>query len=207
MKNIIITAFLTLCIFSAVPVAAHKMRLFAYGNATTISGEAAFGSRPAKNIEVVVSNEADGTTLVTTLTDELGNFTFAVPGEAVENRFNLLIIANAGEGHRSQWRLAAEEYLPASTTETAGPAEPRPSQPVHPRPQANQQVAITEEQLKAIVDQSVAEQLRPLQRQLLLLSEKKTTLQDIIGGIGYILGLAGIAAYMRSKKEDKNVHS
>ena len=102
MRNVVLAILLSVFTFAALPAAAHKMRVFAYGDATTISGEAAFGSRPARNIEVTVVNEADGATLVTVNTDESGNFSFGVPAEAVQNRLNLLLIADAGEGHQAK---------------------------------------------------------------------------------------------------------
>ena len=33
-------------------------------------------------------------------------------------------------------------------------------------------------------------------------AENGTTMRDIIGGIGYIIGLVGLAAYLRYRKRD-----
>ena len=51
-----------------------------------------------------------------------------------------------------------------------------------------------DEDLRAVVEQAVREQVRPLREQLEAY-EEKVRARDVIGGIGYILGAAGIAFY------------
>ena len=55
-------------------------------------------------------------------------------------------------------------------------------------------------QLEQIIEQVIEKELSPIKRILAENSEQKLKLQDILGGLGYILGLAGIAAYFQSKK-------
>lgn len=48
--------------------------------------------------------------------------------------------------------------------------------------------------LQTIVEGAVAQKLRPLQREIAELRDE-VRLHDILGGIGYIVGIAGIAFY------------
>jgi len=43
--------------------------------------------------------------------------------------------------------------------------------------------------------------LKPIARMLAEIRQKEPTVRDIFAGIGYIFGLAGIAAYVHSRKK------
>ena len=60
---------------------------------------------------------------------------------------------------------------------------------------------ITAEQLQAIVRSAVAQQVRPLQKELKAYKEK-VMLRDIAGGLGFIFGLFGVAAWMASRRNN-----
>jgi nickel transport protein len=59
---------------------------------------------------------------------------------------------------------------------------------------------VSEEQLTRIIESTLERKLAPIKRSLAKQQEQQPSLQDILGGIGYIFGLAGIAAYFKSKK-------
>ncbi|HUX07599.1 MAG TPA: hypothetical protein VMX35_09835 [Acidobacteriota bacterium] len=50
------------------------------------------------------------------------------------------------------------------------------------------------EEIRSIVEAAVAQRIRPLVREIRRL-EEQVWLHDILGGIGYIAGLAGVAFY------------
>lgn len=50
------------------------------------------------------------------------------------------------------------------------------------------------EALQGMIEAAVAQKLRPLQREIVELREE-IRLHDILGGIGYIVGIAGISFY------------
>ena len=197
---------------------AHKVRVFAYVEGNDIVGETAFsGGKSAKNVAVEVYNDADNALISSTTTDEKGEFSLPIPDLAREQRLNLKIVVNGGDGHRNSWLLNADEYLPApetnDTNQVAPPAAQTPAE-VSPAatgvpglPGAEIRQAIDEETLRRIVDESVEKQLRPVKHMLAQTKEKQISLQDIIGGLGYIFGLAGVAAYFSSrKKSEKGEH-
>jgi nickel transport protein len=58
----------------------------------------------------------------------------------------------------------------------------------------NDTVTLTRSELEELVEGAVARRLRPLQRELTDFKES-ARFHDILGGIGYIVGIAGISFY------------
>ena len=204
---------LFLLLFLAGPAAAHKVRIFAYSESGKIVGETEFsGGRTPKNAEIVVMNQADGKVLATCRTDENGNFSLKIPEAARKGHLNLKLVVKDGEGHQGEWLLNAEDYLNDSADDEVVPdetladrqpatASPSPSAAAAGHPATTGNMTITPEALKKIVEQAVDRKIAPLKRILLENQDKGPTIQDIMGGIGYLIGLAGIAAYFKSKKK------
>jgi nickel transport protein len=53
--------------------------------------------------------------------------------------------------------------------------------------------------VESAIERAVARQIRPLREQLVA-AEDRIRLQDILGGIGYIIGLTGLALWWRSRR-------
>jgi len=205
-----LTLFLLLITLAPLSSHAHKVRIFAWEESGTIKTEVKFsGGRPAKNAKIVVTNAQDKQELLTGKTDSKGLFTFAVPEAARKNQYNLEITVNSGDGHKNSWLLDAQDYLQIAEN---SPKQQQPSSlpPVPPLtahiPTSKQQkksttLTISEGQLSQIIESALDKKLGPIKRSLAEQQDKPPSLQDILGGIGYILGLAGIAAYFKSRKE------
>ncbi len=192
-RTLIALLFAVLYSCFALPAQAHKMNVFSWAGDQQIYGEAFFsGGRKAKNITVHVQNSETQTTLLTTQTDEEGKFQFTPPQQAVQQKLDLLITAETGDGHRGEWLLAADEYLPADNTPSVVSQEEQPTV-------GNFDM----EAVREIVRQELNKELVPIKRHLAEGREKKVNPQDILGGIGYIIGLAGILAWFKSKKKKK----
>jgi nickel transport protein len=195
--SLYIIIFVALFTFSPLSSAmAHKVRVFAYESGGEIITEAKFNNgRPAKNSTIVITNNADGTVLLQGLTDNEGSFRFAIPALAKENRMSLNIILDVGEGHKGSWLLSASDYMGGQIESVAAPSEQQSPMPLH---ETRKDMNCT--QLEQIIEQVIEKELSPIKRMLAENSEQKLKLQDILGGLGYILGLAGIATYFQSKK-------
>lgn len=207
MKKLLTLSFFLCLILAMSSIAfAHKIRVFAYAEADQIIGETAFsGGRQPKSVEILVTNANDDSILLTTLTDDMGKFSFPVPEIARNKNLDLRITVNGGDGHSNSWLLEAADYLPdaalQSSVQAASPAE---QVTVEKPAQATREYNnIDPEILRSIVDESIARQLAPVKHMLAKNSERKLSLQDILGGIGYIIGLAGLATYMQSKKGER----
>lgn len=201
MKRLVtIIALGIISLFTAFPAYSHKMRVFAYGEGNTISGEAAFsGGRMAKGIDIIVEDSNSGDQILVTRTGEDGTFSFAVPEIAKSGRLDLRIIGDGGDGHRGEWLLAATDYLTLEGQDRP-PRQKLTNGFEVPSPAVSAPAFCDEEAVLALVDAAIAKQLAPIKRSLAELGERRISINDIFGGLGYLIGLAGIAAYFRSKR-------
>ena len=169
---------------------AHRVNIFAWVEGGDILVECGFKrSNPARNSEIAVFDAIDGRTLLTTRTDDDGRCRFPIPIAAREH--GLRIRVNAGEGHQNEWNMSPREF---------GAPDPFPS--AAPLPEAKApapSVGVTAEEIRAIVDTSLEAKLAPLRAALALREEP--SLADIIGGLGWILGLTGIALHLTGRRK------
>jgi nickel transport protein len=92
-------------------------------------------------------------------------------------------------------------------TVTKGPAASRRQPPEsEPAPAASGEVAFGSRPLAADIEQSLEraldKKLAPILRMLAESREQGPKLSDVLGGIGYIIGLVGIAAYFKRKSKE-----
>lgn len=190
------------CFLISTPAAqAHNVRIFAYGEGTTIVGETAFsGGRAPKDSEIIVQDAASTKILLTCRTDNQGQFRFQIPQEARRNHLDLRIIINVGEGHRGEWLLAAEEYLGDGEGEFVSTSDQESVAMIASASMSTTFSSADEDLIRRVLEEALDKKLSPIKRMLAQGRNQGPSLQDILGGIGYILGLAGIIAYFKSKK-------
>lgn len=179
----------TLLLITAAFVGAHNVVGGVYVIGDTIEGEAGFsnGDMAPAGIKVIIT-DMQGVDLGQTETDAEGVFRFK-PSRYVTHHFSL----DLGAGHTLSLTLAAEE-LPAALA---------PTQLQAPAATAIATAADTSATtLNSQIEAAVARQVKPLRRELRELKEA-AGLRDIVGGIGYILGLCGLAALLRERKMRK----
>lgn len=178
---------------------AHKVTLFAWVEGDRVYTESKFsGGKRVKNGTVTVFDSA-GNQLLEGKTDDNGEFSFQAPEAG-----GLTIVINAGMGHRNQWTLSAAERGaaagdPAATAAVASAVD-GPPDPVSPTVSTGLDAA----EVEAIVARQLEEKLRPLSHMVAESREKGPALTDILGGIGYILGLVGLGAYVRYRRENRS---
>ena len=165
---------------------AHQMRIFATVEGKAIVGECFLSGGARPNDCPVAIFGPGGEKLGETRTDERGAFRF-VPGARVDHR----IVVDTGDGHRAEFTIKAED-LPASL----------PQHPDASGPHARHDEDEGEHDLDERIAEAVARQLRPLRRQIDHL-EHRIGLRDVLGGLGYIFGLAGVAFYFRRRRCSK----
>ncbi len=218
-KHVVLIPLLAaLLLVPAFSAQAHKINIFAWPEGSTLLGEVKFnGGRLAKNVTIEVQNATDNAVLATTVCDEKGEFRVPLPDQVVRARPDLLLVANAGEGHRGEWLLKAAEYAPAGdavAAPAAAKSEPAQAQtePAAPTSQTAQQAAapsssfsaaVNEALLRRVVAEEVSKGLSPVRKALAESQNQEPTLRDILGGIGWIVGLAGIAAWGQSRRSKK----
>ena len=209
---------LALLLVAATTASAHKVMLFAVVDGDTVTGYAYApgGTRLPDNAVAVFGpgNEK----LATTKTDAQGNFTYT-PKRRCDLRFEMI----TADGHRADYTVHANE-LPPTLPGTGAPppplaaVAPPPQTPTPPPcpgaatgapccpPKAPCRGAATDlagdQTLARLVDQAVSRHVAPLREQLEGY-EQKVRWHDILGGIGYIIGLAGMAAYGMTRKDKR----
>lgn len=180
---------------------AHGVNVFAYVDGDTIFTSSGF-SKKSRVIggTLEVYNTADNTMLLSGTTDENGDFSFAIPDAVKANPVDLKLVINAGEGHRADWTIKSNEYAPenAPVAEAAAPA-PEAGKDIAAAP-ANIAPEAYEAMLEKVVARQMKKELQPIKHVLAEMSQSGPGLSEIMGGIGYLIGLAGIAAWARSRK-------
>jgi nickel transport protein len=183
------------------PALAHRVIIFAYAEGDTIHTESKFVPNDAvRQGKILVLDHKTGKQLLTGITDDHGKFSFKIPAAAIAQKMDLDIVVEAAMGHRGSWLLKADSYLPGATPgKTAAPAPASPTAAAAP---ATKSANIDQQALEAAVNKALERQLAPIKEMLTDLTIHRTTPTDIIGGIGYILGLFGLGAYILSKRKN-----
>ena len=177
---------------------AHKVTVFAWAEGDRIYTESKFsGGKRVKDGTITVFDSA-GNRLLEGRTDENGEFSFKVP--KVDD---LSVVLKAGMGHGNSWKLSAAELgAPEGDASETLPAPTVAETLASPVAQSDA-VGLSAQEIEAIIARQLEEKLRPLTRMVAAAQEKGPTLGDIFGGIGYILGLVGLGAYVRYRKENR----
>lgn len=211
-------------LLASTPAFAHRVNIFTWVDGKEVVLEAGFSKKyPVKNGGVIVFDGVQNTEILRGTTNEQGVFRFAMPQIAAVNGLNVQV--TAGEGHQSSMQMSAEECATAfpDAEEQKPSAVGHRNDAVQPRNSAATQKNDTEhillaqnslsvQELQTLIEESVAHELSrtlerelaPIKRSLAAQQSAEPSLQDIIGGLGWLIGLAGFAAYFRSKMCLKN---
>lgn len=170
-----------LLLTAASPALAHKLKLFATAQGPEISGYAYFSGGNRAMGAALTAAAPDGTMLFSGVTGNDGGFRFTAV-----RRVDHVLTVDGGDGHQARITLGADVLPPSlpGGTEAAPAAAPAPPPPVAPSaPPAD---------IQALVETAVARQIRPLREQLDAYQDQ-VRWHDVAGGIGTIIGLAGLA--------------
>lgn len=178
---------------------AHGLKALVTVEGTSLVGSAHLTPRRPLRHATVTVTDADGNVLATTTTDDAGHF-YIEAKRRVDHR----IIVDGGDGHVATYTVKADELpdrLPPSPPTSLPPAgegsKPSPIATVSPA------LPTSEADWRTFIDQSIARQIRPLREQLDAYQEK-IWWHDVLGGIGYILGLGGLAFGLAERQRRMN---
>ena len=190
---------------------AHRVNIFAWLEGGTVRVECSFRrDSPVQQGTVIVFDAQTGAELLQGKTDKQGAFAFPVP-EAVSQGHGLRIRILAGEGHQNEWHMDAAEFsslLPAGTAPISSAEEGAESLPAKLVSDAGNGSAapavvtgaLSRKDVETIVDAALDRHLAPLRRALAARNETEPTLRDIVGGLGWIMGLVGIGLYFSRRR-------
>ena len=166
---------------------AHRINVFAYVDSHELVVESYFSQgKKVRDGLVEVIDEDSGQIIMRGQTDEQGESRFPVPDE-FRNGKTLRILVNAGQGHQNEWLLKAGNTAPISDSVPKAAAENMPL------------IQTNAGEIEEIVNRTLENKLAPIRSMLQERFEGGPNLIQIVGGIGWIIGLAGLLAYCRSR--------
>ena len=173
---------------------AHRVHLFAWVQGDRVHTDSTFPTKKKVVGGMVRVYDPSGAKLLEGKTDEKGAFSFKIP-----KRTDLRIVLETSMGHRTEFLLPAEEIKDMKEkpllTDKIKDGD-------HVSPATLQEDM---EQIRKIMEEVIDSRLRPITGKLARLEkERGPRLTDIIGGIGYILGLMGLVLYFKSRRERSN---
>ena len=208
--------------FSA-PATAHRVNIFAFVDGGEIQAECAFSrGSPVLHGKITVLDATNNAVLLQGLTDAQGLFRAPLPQGARAAGHDLIVRINAGEGHQNEWRIAGADLADAALApdlaggnagaapdskaapdSVAAPLSPPPqaaaiSPPAAPG-QAGPQLTLSPQELEQLLSAALEQKLAPIRHMLAEQYNAGPSLRDIIGGLGWLMGLAGLAAYFKSR--------
>ena len=218
-KHILFQAVFPVClavILCASQSFAHRINIFALVEADQIRVECKFSKKsPAQNSPVTILDKASGKQLALKNTDDQGIALFPVTAEMKSAPQGLIAHINAGEGHENDFEIEKSELdgasassgteadpAPAETaaSEPAKPADPSVSAASSVQIPSDSVAAMSRQELEKLISAVVDRRVTPLRVMIASQVEKGPGITEILGGIGWILGIFGTAVLCLSRR-------
>jgi len=197
---ILLLLVLSIWLCSPALAMAHKVTVFAWVEGDSIHTQSKFSGGKFVNGGRIEVQDSQGNILQQGSTDAQGLYSFPAPRE----KQDVKIIVIAGSGHTNHWSVRAEELGAAPSRGEAAaesPSDPEPAaaspHPVRQTPAPCPDGEMDAEILERMIQLALEKNLAPIRAQL---AENAWGLRDILSGIGYILGLMGLASYLHYRQ-------
>ena len=191
-------------VFSYEQALAHKAMIFAWVERDTIHTQSKLsGGKKVKGGDVIVF-DPEGVPLLKGKTDANGMFSFKIP-----QRTELKIVLKASMGHQAEWTIPAKETgaseLESATSEMSKTASVKNNfgsigVETSEKSSKRNDVGLSREEIQKIIDDSLEKKLAPILDLMAKTYDQGPGLTEIMGGIGYIIGLVGAALYFSSRR-------
>jgi nickel transport protein len=171
---------------------AHKVNVFAYAEGGQIKGEGYFPGGDKAQDSLVELWDAQGKVVASTRTDRRGEFTLSpLPGASPP----LKVVVKASMGHQGDYTLGARvSQAPEPATAARTPRQTMGGTVTAPPDPGEGDL---ETRLARLLDN----RLEPLTTQIAKMNaERGVSVHDVVAGLGYILGLLGLAAYLKNRR-------
>ncbi len=179
---------------------AHRVNIFAWTASGSIEAECAFsGGNPAQNSPVSVLDTATGQVLATEKTNSEGHCIFAITDSMRKAPMGLTLQVNAGSGHLGKWTIEASELNQTQSQPQLqdGVAEGSSADAAPSQPAASQSESLTISTEIAALRADIAS----LHREIASLKNEDPSVRDIVGGLGWIAGLVGVACWFSARRK------
>jgi nickel transport protein len=192
----------------AAPAGAHRVNVFAWVEGETVHTESSFpGGKEVNHGKIVVYDDKTGEKLLEAETDDQGKLSFPVP-----RRTDLRIELTAGMGHKNEWIVRAEEIEAAdggaaTLPESGKPPETKALERERAAAPPGSTSPADAAQIEKTVEKVLDRRLAPMVKMMAELRQRRTSVADVVGGIGYIIGLAGLGAYIHYRRKIKELEN
>ena len=198
---------ITLLLLSSVLGWAHKVNVFAYVEGDTVVVEGYFSGNVKAQDSPVEVFDSDGKKILEGKTDSKGMYAFKL-ADLPPIKGNMRIVLDGGMGHRADFTLSAAD-LSSSMQEIQSPQTKSEKKEPVDSPLAAVQPSVRVQDpavMKKIVEDAVDQRIQPLvkmlgtqQKLLMEQRDRGPTVTEIVGGIGWILGIVGVAGYFMGR--------
>ncbi|MDY6952167.1 MAG: hypothetical protein SWE60_11690 [Thermodesulfobacteriota bacterium] len=183
----------TAFILASAPLWAHGVTISAWVEGDRVYTRSSFsGGQVVAGSSVMVFDQ-QGKELLAGKTDKQGEFSFKAP-----ERTDLTIVLKGSMGHRAECRITAAQLKGAAhdlSPETAPVTHVERSGGMPDRA-----AGLSREEVQALIDKSLERKLAPIMRRLSQQAGRGPGLSQVIGGLGYIVGLVGVALYVANRR-------
>ena len=171
------------CLFQVSDVHAHRVYLHAWQEGDTVHTESYFGDKKVIKGTVHVF-DLSGKELLKGITDEQGLFSFPAP-----KTNGLRITLNAGMGHGAEYLFKPDKKATLNVRSNKKIS----NEPIH------DDSMMTHKEIKKWLE-NLDTTLNSISRRLVEIEKKKGPgFTEILGGIGYIFGIMGLALYFKGR--------
>lgn len=186
---------------------AHKLNVFAYVEGDTVVVEGYFSGNVKAQDSLVQVFDSGGKKILEGKTDSKGMYFFKL-AELLPVKGDIRIVLDGGMGHRADFTLTASDlpttFQESQTTQLKSKEEVTGA----PSLAANPSMKVQDiSEVKKVFEQTLDQRIQPLvnmlgnqQKILMEQREKSPTIAEIIGGIGWIIGIVGVAGYFVGRR-------
>jgi len=183
------------------PAFAHRVMIFAWVEGNTVHTESkTSGGKGIKDATVSVL-DSEGNNLLSGKTDAKGMFSFRPPQNT-----DLAVVLEGEMGHRAEWKVSARELASISekprdriSTDTGKEKVPFGNE-VSLNPERKVITELSRQEIKDLIEEAFEKKLEPTYRQLSHLTQRGPKITEIIGGVGYIFGVVGLALHILNRR-------
>ncbi len=211
-SSVLAYLILMITIFQPWAALAHRVTVFAWVDGDTVHTTSQFSRNNKVYAGLIeVFDATTGERLVSGKTDNQGEYSFKVPSAARQRGADLRVTLKAGEGHSGEWTVTAAEYMSqagAATTEkkeTGAPSGQGGTDEISGQAgavsTATTQGSADMQAIEQAVERALDRKLAPVARMLAEQMQAGPSLAEIVGGIGWLVGLAGLGAWFAARKK------
>ena len=215
-KNLFMGMLVAASLMTTTAAMAHRVNVFAWVDGDEVHTESKFsGGTLVRSGGITVKDEKTGAVVNKGTTNDKGEYSFRLPEGFAKTGHGLIVEISAGEGHRNTWTVQPDEIsadASAAAEPAAAPAAPAAA-PAAPAVQtaaaaatattAAPAGALTRAEVEEIVDKALQRQLNPMKRTLAEALDPSIKVSDVVGGIGWIFGLFGVAAIFSNRRRGR----